>query len=486
MSTKLLVLATSTLFCLCVALAGGWHFGSPFGRTLDLHDLSPDEAQRLVGQYLEESPDVLRAAWFDPRIAYTLRPNAKLACWRDRFTSNEIGYRTKSVAKAPGTFRVVFLGDSWTFGMGVSERESFPVQFEALANQYAGSPQRIESWSLALPGYNTTNQLAALDAFFDQIRPDAVVCCPTSNDIEDSIGVSPQDNMIRRRRGDQQEMYAYPTPSCVDSYLVRSRWEDVFSRYEETGNRLGAMEVPFFLFFVASWNEAFVHQFATSSELKAPYAIVPEHLAQGKWRRPLKDLGHGTPQAYAAFARIAYSLVAPRFGWNPLPEVLRKKEGGNVEIHSEPPPGSWGEECFEFMRENVVDAYDFTPGSPTGARQCWSTVSWKTGAISSNPAILSIKRDVGSSLLHIHLRKAPQVEFIYPLDVVASIPSRSGGTRTRLRIPRGGSSRHVLNLELPQDIEPGAAIDLIIEASRNALDRDLVPISAFIERIEQE
>ena len=115
-------------------------------------------------------------------MGYTLAPNAQVRAWRDSFVTNELGYRTGPVVKEPGTFRVLFVGDSWTFGMGVTETESYPKVFERLAASHAGLERKVEAWSLALPGYNTLNELAALWFYFDRLEPDLVVVSPTRND----------------------------------------------------------------------------------------------------------------------------------------------------------------------------------------------------------------------------------------------------------------------------------------------------------------
>ena len=483
--TRLLVLMASLFFCLTAAFATAWIISLRRAAHIDLLALSPTQRQELIAQFLEMSPSVLRDAWFEPRIGYTLRPSAELACWGARFQSNELGYRTGPARKPEGTVRIVFVGDSWTYGMGVSEPESFPAQFSLLANRIAGAAAPIEAWSLALPGYNATNELAALDAFFTRIQPDAVVLCPTINDIDSTIGVSPRGNMISRRQSEHGELFLYSNTRPVDSYLIRSRWEETFARYEEMRARLEGAGTPFFLFFVAYWDEAFVHSHIAAANVGAPYAILPHEYAEGRWRSTGR-FGHGTPEAYGIFSRIAYSMVAPRMGWQPLSAPVQCADGSPVTVHESPPSGDWEAESTRILRERVVDAEDFVPGSMTSQAQCWSTVDGKTGSMSSNPAILTLRRRAGSSRLLLRLRPVPDAALLYPLEVRARIPSPSGGTRASLRMTRDAPGTQTLALEIPADVAPGAALDLIVETVRSVVVGENVARSLFLDGVEQE
>ena len=113
-------------------------------------------------------------------------------------------------------------------------------------------------------------------------------------------------------------------------------------------------------------------------------------------------------------------------------------------------------------------------------------LDWKTGAMSTNPAVLSIRRKEGATRLRIRLRRPPGTEVIYPLEVVASIPSPSGGTSTREVLAREGSPSFELAMDIPPEIEPDSAIDLIIEVPRCVVDRNMAAISCYVEQVDQE
>ena len=75
----------------------------------------------------EERTSLLRQ--FFPEIPTSLRRNS---VWE--ISLNSGGFRDVefSEGKASSTFRIICLGDSWTFGTNVGQRESYPQQLQAL------------------------------------------------------------------------------------------------------------------------------------------------------------------------------------------------------------------------------------------------------------------------------------------------------------------------------------------------------------------
>ena len=63
------------------------------------------------------------------------------------FTTNDLGFRTHPTEKPPGTRRLLVVGDSWTFGPGVDESETFTRRLEGLLAEHAappgGAPSRV-------------------------------------------------------------------------------------------------------------------------------------------------------------------------------------------------------------------------------------------------------------------------------------------------------------------------------------------------------
>ena len=123
--TRAFAALASASFCAALVCAWGWYRAAR--ERMDVSALSPEERQELVQEMIAVSPGAFVPALFEPAVSYTLRPNGRVEAWGDTFTANEIGYRTGPLPGRKGgrkTFRVVFLGDSWTFGLGVRQEES--------------------------------------------------------------------------------------------------------------------------------------------------------------------------------------------------------------------------------------------------------------------------------------------------------------------------------------------------------------------------
>ena len=104
--------------------------------------------------------------------------------WPPASDFNRDGMRDRPhpLEKAPGTFRVVCLGDSVTFGYGFTRAESWP---HALQDQVDARGPGVEVLSVALPGWSTRQERYAYERIARRYRPDAVVLAVVLNDMED-------------------------------------------------------------------------------------------------------------------------------------------------------------------------------------------------------------------------------------------------------------------------------------------------------------
>jgi len=104
-----------------------------------------------------------------------------------RRQDNALGYRDRerSLAKPSGVRRVVSLGDSFAWGVGVERDDAYPQRLErALGERRAG--ERWEVVNLALPGMNTVDEAAQLDPEGLAYAPDVVLLGYVLNDSEDA------------------------------------------------------------------------------------------------------------------------------------------------------------------------------------------------------------------------------------------------------------------------------------------------------------
>lgn len=99
---------------------------------------------------------------------------------------NAEGFRGDDFAfdKPPGTFRILFVGDSNTMGYPLGDdRAPYPAQTERLlADAFAGHGIRFESINLGVDGYTSFQARRVLALYLDRLRPDAVVVQVGFND----------------------------------------------------------------------------------------------------------------------------------------------------------------------------------------------------------------------------------------------------------------------------------------------------------------
>jgi hypothetical protein len=113
--------------------------------------------------------------------------------------TNNLGFRADGdyeLRKGPRTFRILVLGDSVTFGHG--SVHTYPALLEQLLRQWRGDID-WQVWNAAVPGYNTSQELAQLLELGPMVQPDLVVVGFFENDIIGNEGPRPATALERWR-----------------------------------------------------------------------------------------------------------------------------------------------------------------------------------------------------------------------------------------------------------------------------------------------
>ncbi|MEW6074594.1 MAG: GDSL-type esterase/lipase family protein [Planctomycetota bacterium] len=120
--------------------------------------------------------DVLHAFPDDPHGAFG--PEGGV-----RYRINSLGARDVEYAreKPPGAFRILLLGDSFAFGVGVRLEDSFAERAERLLNE-GSSGRRYELINFGTPGYDTVEEVRLLETRLLDLDPDLVLVCFFLND----------------------------------------------------------------------------------------------------------------------------------------------------------------------------------------------------------------------------------------------------------------------------------------------------------------
>jgi hypothetical protein len=148
-----------------------------------------------------------------------------------RITTNRLGFRGREVPvpKSPGTRRVLVLGDSFPFGVGVSDTDCFPVQTENLLNalpttetQRTASSPVWEVVNLGCPGWGTENELAFWQQKGRDLEADLLVVAFYKNDFSDNM---------RHSLFQVQDAQVVASPRPVPSLLKRMARAVPFYRF---------------------------------------------------------------------------------------------------------------------------------------------------------------------------------------------------------------------------------------------------------------
>ena len=131
----------------------------------------------------------------DPHILYRPRP---FSHGSGRNSTNEFDYDYRhnsfgfrdvehTAAKTPGTFRILGLGDSFTYGVGVPFEETYLSRLEAMLNHRTGVHPKIEIINAGIPRYFPQTERLLLESYGAQFQPDLVTVAFLPNDVIDTF-----------------------------------------------------------------------------------------------------------------------------------------------------------------------------------------------------------------------------------------------------------------------------------------------------------
>lgn len=120
----------------------------------------------------------------DPLLGYALKPSFRIdyggttPVETDRFGWRDREYRRE---KGAGVFRVVCIGDSRVFGLGLRAEETYPKQLERLLRErYPG--RTIEVINAGVPGYTSREGVVLVREILPAFAPDLVIASFGHND----------------------------------------------------------------------------------------------------------------------------------------------------------------------------------------------------------------------------------------------------------------------------------------------------------------
>ena len=139
----------------------------------------PAEGELGLGHIIRPHPE--------PRIGYELIPDMDVTFKQVSVRTNAAGFRGPPAPPpgppAPGTVRILGLGDSVMFGWGVEQEDCYLGVLERMLSE-AHPGTRIEVINTAVPGYNTVIEVETFKVKGLAYDPDIVVLDYVNNDLE--------------------------------------------------------------------------------------------------------------------------------------------------------------------------------------------------------------------------------------------------------------------------------------------------------------
>lgn len=118
---------------------------------------------------------------FDPVLGEIPVPNQKgrqthPGAYDFTYSNNSLGFRGSREyrTKQPGEFRILLLGDSFTYGMGVNDDQTFASHLEQSLRRHNLNAEVINSGN---PGHGTDYELKLFQTVGAKLQPDVTVLC---------------------------------------------------------------------------------------------------------------------------------------------------------------------------------------------------------------------------------------------------------------------------------------------------------------------
>jgi hypothetical protein len=142
----------------------------------------PQTARLLDNLMIKEEP-----------IGYRLRPGARGHYHGAEVKINSLGLRNDEIPakKEPNEIRLLLMGDSVPFGMGVEQDEIISHELELILNSHPkdSSAPSYRVINMGVPSYNSEQELVQLQMLGERLQPDIVVLLYSLNDIEPKMWV---------------------------------------------------------------------------------------------------------------------------------------------------------------------------------------------------------------------------------------------------------------------------------------------------------
>lgn len=168
---------------------------------------------------------------YDPTLGWSLTPGASLVSvdsqrdFRYRIDVNSLGFRDREVdvKKPDGVRRVLVLGDSFVFGVGLKNEERFSDMLQRML------PDDVQVINCGVPGWGTDQEMLFYETSLRRLKPDLVLLTfLMQNDVVNNALAGPLIEVGTKPRflcsGDGLTMEAAVPPAKLSFGLRAKRW----------------------------------------------------------------------------------------------------------------------------------------------------------------------------------------------------------------------------------------------------------------------
>jgi len=158
--------------------------------------------------YVDTMPGLSECTEVDSLLLYRLKSNLNNVNLKGVMGGSEVeflvstnsnGLRSPEASRDGGRYRILVLGDSCTFGLGVGNDETYPARLERLLNDRVPGERRFEVFNAGVPGYAAWQGARYLAARGMKLEPNLVIACFGNNDIvpdEDPTSTNPLPDLL--------------------------------------------------------------------------------------------------------------------------------------------------------------------------------------------------------------------------------------------------------------------------------------------------
>ena len=180
---------------------------------------SPEASPPDIFSQVNTSPHIL----LKDSILYVAPPSGNFRTFGHKFSTNSLGFREKefSFEKEKGAFRILVLGDSLTFGVGIDNDHRYTNVLEEMLN-LRSKPKKYEVLNFGMGGYSTDQEVDLLKGILKKVQCDLVIVGFFWNDF----------SMTTQQTLDAYVSMSYPL------YSINIEGNDLFTNTERNYNAI--------------------------------------------------------------------------------------------------------------------------------------------------------------------------------------------------------------------------------------------------------